>query len=59
MRKTSRTGPSSTMRPAYITATRSATSTATRADWPRLHQLQKPFDVHELRHALATILAAG
>lgn len=29
------------------------------AAWPRLHFLQKPFGVHELRHALATVLAAG
>lgn len=27
--------------------------------WPRLHHIQKPFGVHELRHALASVLAAG
>ncbi|MCU0865179.1 MAG: response regulator [Planctomycetes bacterium] len=36
-----------------------ATLPSTRAEWPLLHQLQKPFDVHELRHALATVLAFG
>lgn len=28
-------------------------------DWPRLHHIQKPFGVHELRAALASVLAAG
>jgi CheY-like chemotaxis protein len=27
--------------------------------WPRVHHIQKPFGVHELRHALASVLAAG
>lgn len=27
--------------------------------WPHLHHLQKPFGVHELRAALASVLAAG
>jgi hypothetical protein len=27
--------------------------------WPRLHHIQKPFGVHELREALASALAAG
>lgn len=29
------------------------------ADWPRLHALPKPFGVHELRDALATLLSPG
>lgn len=29
------------------------------AAWPRLHHIQKPFGVHELRTALASVLAAG
>lgn len=32
---------------------------ATNAAWPHLHHLQKPFGVHELRTALASVLAAG
>jgi CheY-like chemotaxis protein len=27
--------------------------------WPRVHHIRKPFGVHELRHALASVLAAG
>lgn len=27
--------------------------------WPRLHRIDKPFGVHELRQALASVLAAG
>lgn len=29
------------------------------AGWPGLHHIQKPFGVHELRRALASVLAAG
>ncbi len=29
------------------------------ARWPQLHHLQKPFGVHELRAALASVIAAG
>ncbi len=29
------------------------------ARWPHLHHIQKPFGAHELRTALATVLAAG
>jgi CheY-like chemotaxis protein len=29
------------------------------ARWPHLHHIQKPFGAHELRAALATVLAAG
>lgn len=27
--------------------------------WPKVHHIRKPFGVHELRHALASVLAAG
>ena len=32
---------------------------STNTTWPHLHHLQKPFGVHELRAALASVLAAG
>ena len=36
-----------------------AAPAAMRAAWPDLHQIEKPFGVHELRRALASVLAAG
>lgn len=36
-----------------------ASPLAADAAWPQLHHIQKPFGVHELRHALASVLAAG
>ena len=32
---------------------------ATHRDWPQVHRIQKPFGVHELRRALASVLAGG
>lgn len=36
-----------------------APDAATDAQWPRLRRVRKPFGVHELRRALASLLAAG
>ncbi len=40
----------------FVLATEPQAMTAT---WPNLHHIQKPFGVHELRRALASVLAAG